>query len=58
MILVKEIALHNIYKYTDFYCPVFSRIRTESTILSLNGRIGVSENPCTRIFYAVFSFMV
>ena len=52
--LLKEIALHKIYKYTDFYCPVFSRIRIESTILSFIGRIRVSENPYTRIFCAVF----
>ena len=33
--------------------PVFSRIRTKSTILSLYGRIRVTENSYSRIFYAV-----
>ena len=41
-------ALHKICKNTGF--PVFSRIKT---ILSLFGRIWVSENPYSRIFYAV-----
>lgn len=37
----------------SFHCPVFSRIRTESTILSLHGRIRISENPYSCAFYAV-----
>ena len=37
--------------------PVYSLIRTESTILSLDGRIRVSENPYSRIFYAVSNIL-
>ena len=36
-----------------FHCPVFFRIRTESTILPLYKRVRVSENPYSCIFYAV-----
>ena len=36
-----------------FHWPVFSRIRTESTIVSLYGRIRVGENLYFRRFYAV-----
>ena len=42
----------------DFHLPVFSLIRTESTILSIYEKIGAGENPYSRIFYAVVSFLV
>ena len=38
----------------DFTEPYFPRIRTKSYILPLYGKIQVSENPYSRIFYAVF----
>ena len=38
---------------SGFHLPVFSRIKTESTIPSLCRRIRVSENPYSHIFYAV-----
>ena len=38
-----------------FSQTVFSRIRTKSRILSLCGRLGVRENPYSRIFDAVYS---
>ena len=37
-----------------FSLTVFSHIRTNSTILSLYGRIRVSKKPYSCIFYAVF----
>ena len=37
-----------------FSLTVFSRIKTESQTLSLQGRIRVSENSSYRTFYAVF----
>ena len=46
-------VLHKICEDTRFQWPVFSRINTESTILSLYLRIRVSENPYSLIFYAV-----
>ena len=39
--------------FTDPYKDPYS-IRTESTVLSLYGRIRVNENPYSRIFYAEF----
>ena len=45
--------LHKICENTGFHWLAFSHIRTESTILSLYGRIRVSENPYSRIFYAM-----
>ena len=45
--------LHEICENTGFQWPVFSRITTQSTILSLFGRIRVTENPYSCIFYAV-----
>ena len=47
------IALHKIYHNAGFQWPVFFRIRTESYIISLYGRIQVSENPYSRILYEV-----
>ena len=38
---------------TGFCWPVFSHVRTEFTILSLYGRMRVSENLYSRIIYAV-----
>ena len=46
-------SLHKICEDTGFHWPVHSRIKTESTILFLYGRIQASENPYSRIFYAV-----
>ena len=45
-----RVARHEICKNTGFHWPVLSRIRTEATILSIYGRIRVSENPYSRIF--------
>ena len=50
---MESLSLHKICENTGFHRHVFSRKRTESTILSLYGRIRISENPCSRIFYAV-----
>ena len=36
---------HKICENTGFHWPVFSRIKTKSTILSLHGRISVCESP-------------
>ena len=41
---------HKICENTGFH---WSRIMTESTIISLYGRIRVSENPYSSIFYVV-----
>ena len=46
-------TLHKIRENTGFHPPAFSRIRTKSMILSLYGKITVSENPYSPIFYAV-----
>ena len=46
-------SLHKICENTDFRSSVFSRIKTESTILSLYWEIWVNENPYSRIYYAV-----
>ena len=46
-------SLHKICENTGFHWPLFSRIRTKSTSLSLYRRIRVSENPHSRIFYVV-----
>ena len=43
----------NMPEYGGFHSPVFSRIRTDSTSLSLHGRIWVCESPYSFIFYAV-----
>ena len=51
-----QFSLHKICENTGFQWHIFSRISTKSTILSLYGRIRVSENPYSRIFYAVFSY--
>ena len=50
-----KILLKNakICRYTGFLWPAFSRIRIESTIMSLYGKIRVRENPYSDIFYAV-----
>ena len=45
--------LHKICENTGFHWAVFSRIRTESYIFSLYGRIRLNEKPYSRIFYAV-----
>ena len=46
-------SLHKIRDNTGFHWPVFTRIRTESTILSSCGRIRVREKPYPWIFYAI-----
>ena len=53
------LTLHKICENTGFYWSVFSRIKKISTILSLYGRIRVSENPYSRnilcsVRYSVF----
>ena len=55
-LLLCSFPLHKICENTGFQWHIFSRISTKSTILSLYGRIRVSENPYSRIFYAVFSY--
>ena len=50
-----KLTLRKLCKNTGFLWPVFSRIRTKYTILSLYERIRVSENPYSCIFYAVCS---
>ena len=54
-VFTKTVTLHKICKNTGFHRPAFFCIRTESTILSLYGRIRASENPYSRIFYAVIT---
>ena len=41
---------------TGFYWPIFSRIRTELQILSLYGRIQVSEHPTYFMQYGSHNF--
>ena len=48
------LPLYKTLENTGFHWPEFFRITTESTILSLYGRIQVSEKPYSRIFYAVY----
>ena len=43
-----------IYKNTGFNWPSFSGIGTESMILFLYGKLWVSENPYSRMFYTVW----
>ena len=50
----ETVTVHKICKNTGFHGIVFSRIRTESTIVSLYGWIRVSENPYSHILYAAF----
>ena len=45
--------MHKTCKNTGFQWPVFSHIRTEFLILSLYGRVCISENLYSCIFYAV-----
>ena len=47
------LTLHKMCKNTGFHWSVFFRIRTEFTILSLYGRMRVSEKLYSCIFYAV-----
>ena len=51
---LSKVSLHRICENPGFYGRVFSRIRTESTILPLYGRIRVSETPYSRIFMRGF----
>ena len=51
---MQTLSLYKVCENTGFRWPVFSRIKTKSTILSLHRRIRVRENPHFRIFYAVF----
>ena len=55
-LLLCSFPLHKICENTGFQWHIFSCISTKSTILSLYGRIRVSENPYSRIFCAVFSY--
>lgn len=49
--------LHKPCEKTGFYWPVFSRIKTEYTILSSYGKLRASENPSSSTFYAKFFFL-
>ena len=44
-VVSSSFTLHKICEDTGFHWPIFSRIRTKSKILSLYGRIRVSEKP-------------
>ena len=55
LIIYVEYPQHKTCKNTEFHWPKFSRIRTKSSILSLYQKIRVSENPYSRIFYAVIT---
>ena len=46
-------SLNKLYENKVFQLPVIPRIRTESAIMPLYGRIWVSENPYSRVFHAV-----
>ena len=46
-------SLHKIYQNMGCLLPVFSRMRTESTILSLYVKMWVRKNPYFGIFYLV-----
>ena len=46
-------ALRKICQNTGFLWPAFSCMRTELKLLSLYGKMRVSENPHSGIFYAV-----
>ena len=48
-----ELPLRKMCQITGFFWPIFSRIRTESWILSLYRKIRVRENLYSSIFYAV-----
>ena len=50
---IVPLPLHKVCENTGFRRTVFSRIRIKLQILSLYGRIRVSKNPYSRIFYAV-----
>ena len=50
---LNKMSPHKICENAGFHWPVLFRTRKESTILSLNGRMQVSKNPCSHIFYAV-----
>ena len=46
-------SLNTLCKNTVFHLPAHPRIMIESAIMSLYGRIRVSEKPYYRVFYAV-----
>ena len=48
------ISLRRICEYMSFLQPVFSHVRTESSILSLYEKMRVRENLYSGIFYAVY----
>ena len=52
-IFLLKISLDKLCENTSFHVPAFSRMRAESAIMSLYGRIRVSEDPYTRVFHAV-----
>ena len=41
-----------------FSLPIFSHIKTESTILSLNGKTWVRGNPYSGVFHAVLGLVI
>ena len=48
------IPLRKIWQNVGFLRPVFSHISTEFSILFFYGKILVTENPYSGIFYAVY----
>ena len=50
-----SVSLDKICQNTGFIWPVYSRIRTKSTILTLKESMRVRENPYSDIFYVVFN---
>ena len=53
LLLLIQTLLCKIYCNSSFLWPLISRIRTESTILSLCENMQVRKNPCSGIFYTV-----
>ena len=49
---LRSFPLRKICQSTGFLSPLFSRVRTDYSILTLYGKIRVAERPCSGIFYA------
>ena len=56
--LFSSILLRKIYQNTGFLCPVFSRIRKKSKILSFYVKRQLREKTYSGTFSAVFSFQL
>ena len=54
LVLYPSVSLCKICDNVGFLVPIFSCIRTKSTILALYRNIQVRENPYSGIFYAVY----